>query len=377
MLPLMHILMGGASRATDYEQLTFRNAGIDLPRRVTLYDNDHVLVDHQSRKTSLLHGKDDSCLLLLPRKWFEHVLHYWTTVRPFAVLLTRILEKPGKEIDRWQRFCFVKAHGKFVRNSINKVMNGPSRTFQRLRHAIQALFRDRVVPREHEIENNFPYDTLFGHSRITGLSYGVRVFIGSDRSHGATDITGIRRCLRTYWRAIGLEREDAQDDTLSVDSSDSENESGSYNDDDDDDSDEFQVPYSPHETFQEDNDDQVSHSSPGLGQYQEDSEEDSDDQVSHSSAGLGQYQEDSEEDVDDNYESPVRHSSPTFQEDIEDAMNSENESQICQDMQDAGTSYQDNEESFDNAGTSRQDNDESFDNTETSADAINLEQNQR
>ncbi|HEY0772181.1 MAG TPA: hypothetical protein VGD31_17795, partial [Sphingobacteriaceae bacterium] len=50
-IPLMHLLMGASSRGTDYEQLSFRSGGIDLPRRLVLLNRKLILVERQSRKT--------------------------------------------------------------------------------------------------------------------------------------------------------------------------------------------------------------------------------------------------------------------------------------------------------------------------------------
>jgi hypothetical protein len=215
-LVLMHLLMGAGSRATDFEQLTFRNSH-DLIRHIWLYDEETLLVDRQSRKTSLLHDKDDRCLVLLPRKWFEHVIQYWITVRPFASILARALQRSNKEVDRWQRFCFIKASSKVVSKCVCAALGGQGKTFQRLRHAIEAIFREKVIPQEHMLLEQFPFDKLLGHSRTTGLSYGVRILEGSNRLHAATDITGIRRCLKTYWRILGLDEIQEKDLSSIVD----------------------------------------------------------------------------------------------------------------------------------------------------------------
>lgn len=225
MAPLMHLLTGASSRATDFKQLTFRNGGPDLPRRVTLYDANHVLVDRQSRKTALLHKKAARAPALIPRSWFEHVLQYWVTIRPFATLLARGLKKKADEIVRWQRFCIVKASEKQMRDSISAVFNSGDSNFQRLRHAAEAIFRDYVLPKELDLQARHPFDALFGHSRKTGETYGVRTLTGSDESHAAADITGIRRCLKGFWTVLGLDREEAKDCTSSVGGDDSDSDS--------------------------------------------------------------------------------------------------------------------------------------------------------
>lgn len=203
---LMHILMGGTSRATDYKQLSFLSGGEDLPARVTVYDQECVLVHRQSNKCALLSGKSKSTPALVPREWFERVLQYWIYVRPFCTLLATALERDPEEVERWRRFCYVRGNEKMVRQSVTNLLQvgQEGATFQRLRHASESIFRSKIVPKELELRQVYDYDKLLGHSYKTGLSYGVQSLTGTDKSHEGTDISSVLRCLRCWWTILGL-----------------------------------------------------------------------------------------------------------------------------------------------------------------------------
>jgi hypothetical protein len=217
-VPLMHLLMGGTSRGTDFEQLTFRNGEArDLPRRLTFFEGRQILVERQARKVAFLKGQGEIVPGLIPRNWFEHVVHYWLIVRPFCSVLARCLKKSPSEVERWQRFCFINGSSKFITRSVETALsiNGDGATFQRLRHACEAIFRRKVVPKEYHMHNCFNYDQLFGHKYQTGLSYGVQALIGSDQRHAGTDVSSVARCL-TEWRKSVLDLDSCWKDALEM-----------------------------------------------------------------------------------------------------------------------------------------------------------------
>jgi hypothetical protein len=144
------------------------------------------------------------------------------------------LKRKETEIVRWQRFCIIKANEKQIRDSVSAVFNNGDSNFQRLRHAAEAIFRDYVLPKELDLQARYPFDALFGHSRNTGKAYGVRTMTGSDESHAASDITGIRRCLKGFWAVLGLNKEDSKDCTSSVDGDDSDSDSDTDSETDND-----------------------------------------------------------------------------------------------------------------------------------------------
>jgi hypothetical protein len=144
------------------------------------------------------------------------------------------LKRKETEIVRWQRFCIIKANEKQIRDSVSAVFNNGDSNFQRLRHAAEAIFRDYVLPKELDLQARYPFDALFGHSRNTGKAYGVPTMTGSDESHAASDITGIRRCLKGFWAVLGLNKEDTKDRTSSVDGDDSDSDSDTDSETDND-----------------------------------------------------------------------------------------------------------------------------------------------
>ncbi len=227
-LPLLHLLMGGTSRATDYLQLTFKMGdGEDLPSRIQVFGKDLILIVRQSRKTALLHGRAKVCPAVVPQDWFSHILQYWTHIRPFCTILARGLEKEEEEVMRWERYCFVKGSEKQVRRYIERQLScqSPGGTFQRLRHGAEAIFRRCIVPREHDLLAKYDFDKLFGHSYQTGLSYGVLDLMGSGKGNGAFDISSITRCLKAWWSCLALstrlEAENSLDDSESESSEES------------------------------------------------------------------------------------------------------------------------------------------------------------
>jgi len=245
-ISVMHLLMGASSRATDYEQLTFRNAGYDRPRRIAIFNEELILVERQSRKRALRNEADQKCPAVLPRKWFEHVIQYWLNVRPFCSLLARTLRRSDTEVDRWQRFCFVKATSKQITTSISRSFDSEGSIFQLLRHGSEAHFREYVVPKELGLSSHFNFDSLLGHKYKTGLSYGVLKLMGSDNRHAGTDISSLTRCLKAWWEHIGLKdlTEDdlkeladqiENDDPDFSSTADVDDESSDDNDDDDND----------------------------------------------------------------------------------------------------------------------------------------------
>lgn len=164
-------------------------------------------MERQSRKTSLLTEKHQANPAVIPRRWFDHVVQYWLTVRPFCCILARGLKHKDVEIERWQRFCFISASSKNVSNCVSRRLQkkaGIGANFQRLRHASEAIFRNQVVPKEHNHSQTYDFDRLFGHQYRTGLSYGVMKLIGSDEKHANTNLTSMRRCLKGWRRILGL-----------------------------------------------------------------------------------------------------------------------------------------------------------------------------
>jgi hypothetical protein len=237
LLPFMHFLLGSTNRGTDYEQLTFRNWGRDLPARVIGLDDEHFLVDTQSRKTSMLRNTSQMIPKVIQRKWFEHAAHYWVYVRPFCCLLARGLGRPQGEVERWQRFCFVKSSSKVVTEAVQRqvvAVSGAGATFQRLRHAAESLFRKHVVPQELILLNQYDIDKLFGHSYKTGVSYGTRMLRGSEKRHSETDISSVVRCLKAWVNnvlnlgepeSVLLEEEEEEDSVDDVESVEDEESS--------------------------------------------------------------------------------------------------------------------------------------------------------
>lgn len=192
----MHLLMGGTARATDYEQLTFS--------RCVLLDKDLVLIYRQSRKTTLLNAAQHVTPAVLPRKLFDHVLHYWNLVRPFCSVLAAGNKVQSAKLERWQRYCFVKGARAAISKAVHKQL-GDGCTFQRLRHASEAIFRSVILPKELDLRQEYNYDRLFGHQYRTGLSYGVLSLAGSDKRHAGTDISSVSRCLKAWWHILKID----------------------------------------------------------------------------------------------------------------------------------------------------------------------------
>jgi hypothetical protein len=210
LLPIFHLLMGASSRGTDFENLTFRNGTRGILRKVELVDNNWILIEKQSRKTAFLKGKPEVYPVLIPKKYFDIALYYWIVIRPLCCILIRGLRRED-ELERWQRYCFIKASSKVILKQMNITLKsdiGPGATFQRLRHAAESHFRHHIMPKEYDIIRKFDFDSLFGHSYRTGLSYGVLNLIGSDKSHANTDITSIYRCMSEWIKILSLSEPD-------------------------------------------------------------------------------------------------------------------------------------------------------------------------
>ena len=254
-LPMMHLLMGGTSRATDYLQLTFRvDAGGDFPARVFILNEDLILVVRQSRKTAFLEQGAKICPAVIPRVWFDHILTYWMLIRPFCAVIAKGIDRRDEEVTRWRRYCFVRGGEKQVRRYVEKQIRvfSAGAKFQRLRHGAEAIFRNYIVPKEIDLNAHYSFDKLFGHTYKTGLSYGVLDLIGSDTAHDISDISSTTRCLKAWWALLALG--DPMDSIPLEDPLDSSDSSG----DDDSISEINESPEDEVERGDNDNDDYIS-----------------------------------------------------------------------------------------------------------------------
>lgn len=166
-LCLFHLLMGATSRATDYKLLKIQD--------VKVLDNDVTVIYRLSNKTSLLRREAVETPCVLPTRHIKKVLEYWNIHRCQVIQAAKTL---GVDATAWKTKCFVYSDADKVRTLINKCLTpdlGESAKFQRLRHAAQAMFRHYVAPRELRLREAFSYDSLFGHTYKTGLSYGLQV----------------------------------------------------------------------------------------------------------------------------------------------------------------------------------------------------------
>jgi hypothetical protein len=233
---LIHLLTGATSRGGDFDSLTFRNgAGSDLPRRISIFDSELLLVERHNRKCEYSKRKTDLRAALLPRKHVEHIMQYWLVLRPFCCFLAKHLRRKPAEIERWQRFCFVKGSNKYVTNVIPRLLCIQGANFQRLRHASESIFRHKIAPKEFATQVQYDYDYLLGHTKNTGLCYATESLFGSDAQHDGTDITSVSRCLKEWWKVVSLDddwehvlrdNEESDTDGDSIDSSTTESSEG-------------------------------------------------------------------------------------------------------------------------------------------------------
>ena len=102
----------------------------------------------------------------------------------------------------------MKMHQRKVRSLVETALakrHGSNATFQKLRHASQALFRHFVCPQELSVRNSYNYDFLFNHSYTTGLSYGLQKFLGTSSRGAPFDVTSVVRCLKSFWKLLGMD----------------------------------------------------------------------------------------------------------------------------------------------------------------------------
>jgi len=215
-LPLFHILSGAGNRAEhEFSSLLFRNVR-DSTRSIKILDHSFVHVVGTSWKTNLLGNVNKSKHVLLPKKEFMQVLLYWAVVRPFATLLLNALystrrSAKGKEtltkiygpLDKWNSHCFIETSAKKVRDTVkSKLPEGC--TFQTLRHASEAIFRNFVVPAEQQLQKLYSFDTIFGHTYTTGLGYGQETLGSSNECDTAVDMAGLKRIFKSFWSLLNL-----------------------------------------------------------------------------------------------------------------------------------------------------------------------------
>jgi hypothetical protein len=229
---MFHIFTCGTSRATDYADLTFRNGTNGIMRKLEFFTSKWILIEKQSRKTSFLKGKPIYSFSMVPSKWCGIVLQYWLNIRPLACILVRALGQ-NDLLERYQRFCFIKASEKVVRKQITKVLEeyiGPGATFQRLRHAAEGLYRHRIAPKEYAVQQEYDYDPMFGHSSQTGRSYSVLELMGSGHSTEGTDITSIERVLNKWIEYLKLRNPEEILNSEARENDDEARENGHNND---------------------------------------------------------------------------------------------------------------------------------------------------
>jgi len=197
-LMLLHLLLGGSARATDYKNLKvddFKKLSPEL-----------ILVTRVVQKNTLLRKKEISLTACVPYEYFQPVLQYWSQIRPHCVNAAKFTGKSHSELKRWKGYSFVHGSGKKVRKVVgDKLLNvhGSGAGFQRLRHASEAIFRHMIVPREFQIRSHYNFDQLFGHTYRTGLSYGVLNLMGGSSSRDKPeDISSIIRCLKGFWKLL-------------------------------------------------------------------------------------------------------------------------------------------------------------------------------
>ena len=254
-LVLVHVLSGCCNRATnEYEAMTYRNPSSDYSTRsLRLQDKHFALLEGFTSKTALLQtcagsGVKSTMLPIKELRWF---FSYLVLVRPMGQLLRlKVLERKGVaasekskvELARWHTHLFVKASGNRVRDLVRKRLPD-GLTFQDLRHAGEALFREHVVPREYRLQDEYPHEHLFGHSKATAVSYGQQAVFGGRKAIGrseAINITALRRMYVRYWEVVTGEESrldddggDSSNDDGGSDESDSDSSSSSNSSDDD------------------------------------------------------------------------------------------------------------------------------------------------
>jgi len=298
-MAMMHFLTGCSNRATtEFAGMNFRNGGrINIRKKVSSRSSFSVVQDSEgncewihiegtSAKTSLLKGIPVDKSQLVPRKKIRSLLAYWLVVRPFAIVLAKVLAKTHQVKPLSERYrtvlevftsenaetrCFLQGLQSQVTLNIKNALGcaGTEATFQSCRHAGQTIFARWVVPLEHALQSEYAYNSAFGHSALVGLGYGAEIARGNaNQFRKSIDLCALRRIWSSFHRLLdrkalteeqlqhvveenGLDPEvDPEVDSSDSDSSkSSSSESSSDSDDDGDEGDEGESDSSSNESY--------------------------------------------------------------------------------------------------------------------------------
>ena len=164
---MLHFITACTARGTDYKEMLIDD--------ILSLGPACLLIDRVNNKTTLLGERIEYSSVVAPTKWLELLTNYWWNVRPFCAILAKQLKHTDEIVEKWNRNCFIKGDRRAITYSVNKFLKKycPSITFQDLRHINEAVFRKLIMPLEHKLVNDLPFDKLFGHSYFTGNAYGA------------------------------------------------------------------------------------------------------------------------------------------------------------------------------------------------------------
>ena len=168
--------------------------------------------------------------ILVLIKHCRPLLQYWLTIRPFCALLARALQFSPERVGRWESSCFIRPEVvTAATSSILKQYISKHATFQDLRHAMNATFRDVLLPK-YLAAARFNFHRIFGHSAATGAMYGVR-FFGGDSRGKVLDTTLSAAVFGAY--VAHLQGASAEGSGLSSDADSNEDDSHEHDDHED------------------------------------------------------------------------------------------------------------------------------------------------